>query len=123
MTIPDEPRRRWLRFSLRTLFVLVTVIACWLGWQVHVVQHRKAILKQIEADGGFFPDSFKYSTGIMMFRSGDYDYQISKTRRSLGDRPVHSIVFRRRLTAADRHAIEAFPEAELTAIPEPAPQL
>jgi hypothetical protein len=25
-------KRRWLRFSLRTLFVVVTVLACWIGW-------------------------------------------------------------------------------------------
>jgi hypothetical protein len=48
-----KPKRRWFRFSLRTLFLLVTVIACWLGWQVHVVQHRKAMLMQIEASGGY----------------------------------------------------------------------
>jgi len=28
------PRRRWFRYSLRTLFVMVTVLGVWLGIQV-----------------------------------------------------------------------------------------
>jgi hypothetical protein len=28
----DKPRRIWLRFSLRTLFVLVTLFGCAMGW-------------------------------------------------------------------------------------------
>jgi hypothetical protein len=30
MTSSAPPRRRWFRFSLRTLFVLVTVLCVWL---------------------------------------------------------------------------------------------
>lgn len=41
------PRRRWFRFSLRTLFVLLTVFACWLGWNVHRSQERMRILRQL----------------------------------------------------------------------------
>ena len=26
------PPRRWFRWSLRTLFVVMTPVACWLGW-------------------------------------------------------------------------------------------
>jgi len=36
------PKRRWFRFSLRTLFVVVTVFAVWLGWNVNIVQQRRA---------------------------------------------------------------------------------
>ena len=36
------PNRRWFRFafSLRTLFVVVTVLCLWLGWNVQQVQER-----------------------------------------------------------------------------------
>ena len=37
-------RRRWFRFSLRGLLVALTVVAVWLGWNVHVVRQRKAAL-------------------------------------------------------------------------------
>ena len=40
----DKPRRRWLRFSLRTLFVLVIVVVCWLGWNVSQVRQRNEML-------------------------------------------------------------------------------
>jgi len=32
MTSPAPPRRRWFRYSLRTLFVLVTLMAVLLAW-------------------------------------------------------------------------------------------
>ena len=40
------PRRwfkwSWLTFSLRSMFVVVTVFACWLGWELKFVRERKA---------------------------------------------------------------------------------
>jgi hypothetical protein len=44
---PEQPRRRWLRFSLRTLFMLVTVLCCWLAWESHVVRQRKQLLREV----------------------------------------------------------------------------
>ena len=41
------PRRRWLRFSLRGLLVVVTALAVWLGWNVYVVRERKAALAEL----------------------------------------------------------------------------
>ena len=45
MTAP--PKRRWFRFSLRTMFVVVTIFGVWLGWQLKIVRERKAILREI----------------------------------------------------------------------------
>jgi hypothetical protein len=42
--IDASERRRWLRFSLRGLLVVVTLAAIWLGWNVYVVNQRKAAL-------------------------------------------------------------------------------
>ena len=38
------PNRRW-SFSLRTLFVVVTVPACWSGWNIHRVAERKRLIQ------------------------------------------------------------------------------
>ena len=37
----EPPKRRWFRFSLRTLFVVVTVFAIWLGYHVNWIQERR----------------------------------------------------------------------------------
>lgn len=45
MTAPSK--RCWFRFSLRTMFVVVTVLSCalgWLVWQVHIVSERRAVV-------------------------------------------------------------------------------
>ena len=44
----EAPKRRWFRFSLRTLFVVVTVCCVWLGWQLHIVRERQAMLREFE---------------------------------------------------------------------------
>jgi hypothetical protein len=50
MTFPAAPRRRWFRFSLRTLFVVVTVLGASLGWlvvQLKWIQDRHEALRWI----------------------------------------------------------------------------
>jgi len=57
----DEPSRNrsrsirhWLRFSLRTLFLFVTVIGLWLGYEVNNAQKRReAISTILELQGRF----------------------------------------------------------------------
>jgi hypothetical protein len=49
-TIP--PRRRWLRFSLRSLLILITVLSIWLGVKVNQARRQKeavAALRQLGA--------------------------------------------------------------------------
>jgi hypothetical protein len=38
------PQRRWFRFSLRTLFLIVTVFGCWLGYELNWIRQRHALL-------------------------------------------------------------------------------
>ncbi len=46
------PKRRRFRFSLRTLFVVVTVFGVWLGWTLHHIHLRRQAISEIEAHGG-----------------------------------------------------------------------
>lgn len=47
-----NPYRRYLTFSLRTLFVLMTALAVWLGVIVNRAREQQEAVKAIEAMGG-----------------------------------------------------------------------
>jgi hypothetical protein len=51
-----KPKRRWFRFSLRTLLVAVTLLCIWLGWQARIVQERKGLLELLTQSGGHAAD-------------------------------------------------------------------
>src|SRR5687768_12513201 len=44
--------RTWLRFDLRTLFVVVTVFGVWLGWQIHKKREQARVVSAVNALGG-----------------------------------------------------------------------
>ena len=48
----SNPRRRWFQYSLRTLFVLVTVLCVWLAVTVERVRKQREAVEAIEALGG-----------------------------------------------------------------------
>ena len=128
-TSEQPTRRRWFRFSLRTLFVAVTVLCVWLGWNANTVQKRKTLLREIKycarsADRSIGEDELGYA-GLEtteaspkwqpFFKSGDYEHvRVSAIRRLLGDESCLSLHLPQSL---DRNAIEraekAFPEAVL----------
>jgi hypothetical protein len=42
-----KPKRRWLRFSLRTLFIAIAVIsAAWVAYQLNWIRERHAFLER-----------------------------------------------------------------------------
>ena len=47
-----QPKRGWLRFSLRTLLILTALVAVWLGVQVNKAQKQRAAVAAIKAAGG-----------------------------------------------------------------------
>ena len=51
-----KPRRRWFRFSLRTLFVLLTLFGIWLGIQVKWVRDRQAARLWVHEHGFIIAD-------------------------------------------------------------------
>ena len=127
MTAPT--RRRWFAYSLRTLFIVLTLFGVWLGWQVRIVQHRIAMLKQLrETQVAYVPER-RHGTWInaqsnwvshdtvTFVRLRDETRWPSRIRRLLGDCVVTEFGFDRRLTEADKRAIEAFPEAAIQAWP------
>lgn len=47
--MPQSGRGRWLRFSLRALFLVVTVVCVWLGYHLNWIRQRHAFLAEQEA--------------------------------------------------------------------------
>ena len=47
-----KPRRRWLQYSLRTFFVLLTVLCVWLGWTVHLANEQRKAVEWVREKGG-----------------------------------------------------------------------
>lgn len=58
-----EPKRLCLRFSLRTLFLAVTVLDCWLAWQLSVIRERRMVLPPRRS---FWPPRFGLRS-LMLF--------------------------------------------------------
>ena len=89
---PVAPRhKQWLRFSfsLRAMFVVVTVLGIWLGWQRHVVQERKRLLEWVAMHGGNFT---LYAAPIRNNAiSWTMAAEIPWVRTFLGDNPVEEI--------------------------------
>ena len=64
-----KPKRRWWQYSLRTFFVLLTVLCVWLGWMAHRAnEQRKAVAAIIELGGTVY-----------------YDYQLDHSRNPIND--------------------------------------
>ena len=84
-----KPTRRWLRFSLRTMFALVTAISIWLAWTVSVIQERKLVLKDMRRTPGFTVAT----AGTLTYVGGPAPPAptISWLRRRLGDEAIESI--------------------------------
>lgn len=117
-----QPGRRWFRFSLRTMFVIVTVFACWIGWQTSIVRERKAALREarttLQINVTTVADWMKFGPGIRPQSSRPS--QVSFVRRWLGDEAIHSISIMEHMDGSDAAASrfkKVFPEAEVYTVP------
>lgn len=99
------PKRRWFRFSLATLFVVVTLLGSWLGWNVRTVRQRRDMIESIEHRGG------------TLFLVGDRSRykeapEVPLVRQWLGDVAVSQIVPPKSGSVEEDEQIRAaFPEA------------
>jgi hypothetical protein len=120
--VTSSPNRRWFTFSLRTLFVLVTVLACWLGWNVHIVRQRQAHLAEIAAerearDKIWFEKLAGYGGSVSedhktVQRGPATPAKLPLIRRLLGD--VARSRFERNREVDARLTMQFFPEATIT---------
>ena len=61
---PPKPARRWLRFSLRSMLLLVVVIAIPMGWKVNRARNQRVVVAELQT----------------MHAEIVYDYQIVKVK-------------------------------------------
>ena len=103
--MPHE-KRRWFRFSLRTMFVAFTVVPVWLGWNVYTVRQRNSALATEPTLTEWYPQPPNSSNSHeFSFHDGPdylhYDVRLDPTaplevsllRKWLGDRPVWRIEY------------------------------
>jgi len=99
MTTSAPLRRRWFRYSLRTLFVLVTVFCVWLGVQVKWIHDRREVVRLGTVDGiqivafdsgspfasrvGISREPPFQSVGILTTGDGNRDLAAQRTLQSL----------------------------------------
>src|SRR5690349_6033408 len=110
MTDATPTRRRWYQFSLRTLFLAVTVVAAWLAWSLYRVHQRDATYRFLGATG--------YASSFYLPNSSETTApwrSLPITWRILGAKPTVWIsLSKQRFTEEDRARIQSlFPEASV----------
>jgi hypothetical protein len=128
----DAPKTgRRLQFGLSTMFVLVTVFAVWLGWELSYVRERDQLVKSPEFLSLFESrPPASVDTSFRGFAQGPAAHEaqgppprktIPYIWRLVGDKPIqHMDIFLPGDTYTDRDArrIRAlFPECAVTVVP------
>jgi hypothetical protein len=110
--------RRWFRFSLRTLLILITLVACWLGWESNVVRGRKQLMQEMELRPGVrFLTADLYAFYHTASTPPEPVARVSTLRRWLGDQAIQEIEYTRtyhKLSPAEiAQLARTFPEAKV----------
>jgi len=105
----EKSKRLWLRYSLRTLLITVTVLCIWLGWQVNIVWQRRAMRDMVTDRGG----TYLLVADSNPFEAADRSpLELSFVQRKLGDELMRSITLPPKLSDEEKERIrQAFPEA------------
>ena len=114
----EKPRRSWFSFSLRTMFVVMTALCCWLAWESHVVRQRKSVLRDLKTKPGM--EVTTAADWAMRFDSTATvppPAQIPLARRWLGDEAIQEIGYTADFNEPSPAELgclaRIFPEAEL----------
>ncbi|MBI2825762.1 MAG: hypothetical protein HYX69_13840 [Planctomycetia bacterium] len=109
-----KPRRRWFQFGLGTMFVLLTLAAVWLGWELKFIRDRKAMYAFVKDRGGSVRarrDCPPY--GVHQWTIETPPERIPRWRRWLGDETVCFVVWPSSAQESDIQKAKAmFPEAK-----------
>jgi hypothetical protein len=110
---PPKRKRRWFQFSLRTLMIVVTLLAVplsYVGWQAKIVRERKVVLSAIRDRGGHVVEA---STVPFLKPWAT----ISSFREWLGDIAIQGIQLPGETKSDEVGRIKiAFPESSITVL-------
>ena len=100
--MPFAPKRRWPRFSLRTMFVGVTVFCWWMGYELNFIHQRRAMRESIVQRGGAVevfsrPEPLEIFPGILhssyqRVLGPEEEPEIPRWRRWLGDESINQVM-------------------------------
>jgi hypothetical protein len=111
--VTPAPKRRWFRFPLQGMFIVVTAFCLWLGWQVSIVQRRSRAIESGEA----------VLAGIGTYELNPGCRKLPHAWRWLGATPYYFIELHPRMTPSDTARWKAlFPEARVTINNSPSTQ-
>jgi hypothetical protein len=76
-----KPRRRWFSYSLRTLFVVLTVLCVWLGVETNRVRNQRYLVQVIEKNGG-----------EVLYQHQIHDHRVDRTAEAPGPRWLRNLI-------------------------------
>jgi hypothetical protein len=107
-----DPKPRRLRFTLRTLLVVMAAVGVWLGWQLSIVRERQATRHWLSEGAGWFITATDYAQIPSPPAAEPTARQVPFWRLWLGDEPIAQIGFEPVVGKAERqHVKKLFPEA------------
>jgi hypothetical protein len=116
-----KTNRRWFRFSLRVLLIVVAVVGCWLGWQANLVHRRKVALSELRPRAVFLSSVVaerEKSSGDRLVIPWDHVREIPFWRRLMGDESIGWIYLEDSASPADLELAKSlFPEAHVESNP------
>jgi len=70
----NAPRRRWFQFSLRTLFVVMTLLALWLAYSLDWIRQRREFLELSNVVGYAGPQNNRPRAPGLLWLLGERAY-------------------------------------------------
>jgi hypothetical protein len=107
---------RWFRFNLRTLFIFMTLLCCWLGWEASVVRERHSVRRELGANPAFiFVTANAWAEAAVGVPTPKA--RIPIVRGWLGDEAIQQIGYMRYMSGFSEEEVKrlsrVFPEAQL----------
>ena len=120
------PKRPWFRFSLRTLFVTMTVFgiaAGWVAWNLHQVRQRQWLVEFISSNVGMYTIGERPNRGALpalYVEPHGATGTVPLSWRLLGAKPIKSPALREWVVFTPNDLQRArllLPEVEVTIVP------